>query len=424
MKFELRQNMFIPYIALLMIILAFIFAAPMDLLIGLKDIYTSPSYLLTDYIELAGLGPTLLNSAILVLISYVIVRMTKTPISGPVFAGLMTILGFSFFGKNLLNSSIIFFGVFLYAKYKNISLRSVIVVLLFSSGLAPISSVFMFGLNISFWISIPLGILVGIISGFIIMELAPHVIKFHNGYDLYNVGFAGGILAILAYSFIKLTNSNYQITANVDSNYHIHLLILAISIALIFMVGGFFAEGKTLKNYKHILKKSGRSVTDFTRKNREGIALFNSGFTGLIVIIVLTIIGTKLTAPAFGGIMTVIGFGCFGKHPKNIIPPIIGVIVVVIIFRLDFNSISVTLAIIFSTALAPISGEYGFIIGILTGMLHFPLVNNLSSMHGGIILYSNGFAAAFTAVIVHMIMVALERSGKPWQFMKSKKTSR
>ncbi|XFA98138.1 DUF1576 domain-containing protein [Candidatus Izemoplasma sp. B36] len=424
MNIKLKQTMLVPYIAILLMILAFVFSTPMDLLVGLKEIYFSKSNLLTDYIQLAGLGPTLLNSSILVLFSYAIVRMTKTPISGPVFAGLMTILGFSFFGKNLLNSSIIFFGVFLYAIYKKISLRSVIVVLLFSSGLAPISSVIMFGLELSLWISIPLGIIVGIFSGFILMELAPHVIKFHNGYDLYNVGFAGGILAIVAYSFIKLTNSTYHFSILVNDTYHYQLLIISLFIVLVLMIVGFIANGKTLDNYKHILKKSGRSVTDFTRKNREGIALFNSGLTGLIVITTLLVLGIKFTAPAFGGIMTVIGFGCFGKHPKNIIPPLLGVILVVLIFGLDFNDISITLAIIFSTALAPISGEYGIVVGLLTGMLHLPIVSNISNIHGGIILYSNGFAAAFTAVVVHMIMVALERSDKPWQFMKSKKTSK
>jgi hypothetical protein len=120
----------------------------------------------------------------------------------------------------------------------------------------------------------------------------------------------------------------------------------------------------------------------------------------------------------------VVGFGCFGKHPRNILPGIVGVVLSAVIFQLEFDSILVTLAIIFSTTLAPISGEYGVIPGVIAGMLHLPVINNLGSLHGGIILYSNGFAAAFTAVLIHMAITAFERSDKKWQFMKLKKTSK
>ena len=41
-------------------------------------------------------------------------------------------------------------------------------------------------------------------SGFVLVELASHVITFHKGYDLYNVGFAGGILSFAYFSIFKL----------------------------------------------------------------------------------------------------------------------------------------------------------------------------------------------------------------------------
>jgi hypothetical protein len=421
---KLRQNMLVPYLGFIFLILAFVFAPLSELISGLGIILTSPSVLLTDYIEIAGLGASLLNSAIMILLAYGIVRIAKIPISGPVFAGLLTIAGFSFFGMNILNSSILFFGVFLYAKYKGMSLRSVIVILLFSAGLAPIASVTMFGLGLHLAISIPLGIIVGVVSGFVLMELAPHVIKFHNGYDLYNVGFAGGIIALLAYSVIKLSNHSYEVEAVYSTDRHLELLIISLAITITAMIVGFIANGNSLKDYKNILRKSGRAITDFTRKNREGIALFNSGLTGFLIIAIILPLGIKLSGPSFGAILTVVGFGCFGKHPRNILPGIVGVVLSAFIFKLEFDSILVTLALIFSTTLAPISGEYGIIPGVIAGMLHLPVINNLGSLHGGIILYSNGFAAAFTAVLIHMAMTAFERSDKKWQFMKLKKTSK
>lgn len=421
---KLKKNMLIPHFGIALIILAFIFARPSEIFSGLGIILTSPSILLTDYVALAGIGATLFNAGMMTLFSYGLVKLIKMNITGPVFAGILTIAGFSFFGKNILNTSIIFLGVFLYSRFKKTSLRSVIVIMLFSSGLAPLSSLVIFGLGINLFISIPLGLAVGILSGFVIMELAPHVIKFHNGYDLYNVGFAGGIIAILAYSIINLSSYSYTPQILYTNEYHLTLTLICIGICLVFMISGFIANKSSFKEYKNILKKSGRAITDFTRKNREGIALFNSGFTGLLVMGVSILLGVKMSGPIFGAVLTVVGFGCFGKHPKNVWPPMLGVILGGIIFGIEFTSIGFGLALIFSTTLAPIAGEYGIIPGVIAGLIHLPGVMNIGSIHGGIILYSNGFAAAFVAVFMNMIMLSFERTDRKWQFMKSKRTSR
>ena len=49
-------------------------------------------------------------------------------------------------------------------------------------------------------ISIILGILLGIAVGFILPPIASHSIKAHNGYNLYNIGFASGLIATLLMS--------------------------------------------------------------------------------------------------------------------------------------------------------------------------------------------------------------------------------
>jgi hypothetical protein len=65
---------------------------------------------------------------------------------------------------------------------------------------------------------------------------------------------------------------------------------------------------------------------------------------------------------------------------------------------------------LFSTALAPLAGEHGILVGILSGMIHLPVLMGLSDIHGGILLYTNGFAAAFTAVIMDTLIVSYKRS--------------
>jgi len=401
--------MLVPYIALGFIILSLFLQPLSEFFKGYGRILVSESILLTDYVSVGGIGPALFNSGSLMLISYILIRKLDLRVTGSIFAGILTIGGFAFFGKNLLNVSIIFLGVFLYSRYKNIKLKSVIIVLLFSTGLSPISSVIMFGVGIPLYFSIPFGIFIGVLSGFLIVELSSHVITFHRGYDLYNVGFAGGILAFAYFSIFKLLDIEYTTNLIYTNDQHLLLLYLYIAICLLFIVVGVILNDKPLKEYFMITKLSGRAVTDFTRKSNQPLTMFNIGVTGLAALVVLLILNVHMNGPVFGGLMTIVGFSAFGKHPRNVLPPMIGVLLVTLIFSIPL-SVPVVLAIIFSTALAPIAGEHGFIIGVLSGMLHLPIVTSLGQLHGGVLLYSNGFAAAFTAVIFITVIHTFERS--------------
>ena len=406
---RLRHNMLVPYIAIGFILLSLFLQPLSEFFKGYGRILVSESILLTDYVSVGGIGPALFNSGSLMLISYILIRKLDLRVTGSIFAGILTIGGFAFFGKNLLNVSIIFLGVFLYSRYKNIKLKSVIIVLLFSTGLSPISSVVMFGVGIPLYYSIPFGIFIGVLSGFLIVELSSHVITFHRGYDLYNVGFAGGILAFAYFSIFKLLDIEYTTNLIYTNDQHLLLLYLYIAICLLFIVVGVILNDKPLKEYFMITKLSGRAVTDFTRKSNQPLTMFNIGVTGLAALVVLLILNVHMNGPVFGGLMTIVGFSAFGKHPRNVLPPMIGVLLVTLIFSIPL-SVPVVLAIIFSTALAPIAGEHGFIIGVLSGMLHLPIVTSLGQLHGGVLLYSNGFAAAFTAVIFITVIHTFERS--------------
>lgn len=406
---QLKQNMLVPYISIAFILLSFFLQPLSEFVSGYGRILISKSILLTDYVSVGGIGPALFNSGTLMLISYILIRKLDLRVTGSIFAGILTIGGFAFFGKNLINVTVIFFGVYLYSKYRHIKLKSVIIVLLFSTGLSPISSVVMFGIGLPLYYSIPAGIFIGILSGFIIVELSSHVITFHRGYDLYNVGFAGGVLAFAYFSVFKLLNIEYKTNLIYTNDQHYLLLAVYLLLCLSFIVVGLIINDKPLKEYFNITKMSGRAITDFTRKSNQPLTMVNIGVTGLAALLVLVVLDVHMNGPVFGGLLTIVGFSAFGKHPRNVIPPMVGVLLVTLLFNIEL-SVPVILAIIFSTALAPIAGEHGVIIGILSGMLHLPVVMSLGQLHGGVLLYSNGFAAAFTAVIFTTVIHTFERS--------------
>lgn len=395
----IKRNMLVPYIAILFLTLSLFLQPLPELLEGYIQILVSESILLTDYVAVGGIGPALFNSATLMLLSYYFVKKQGLRISGSIFAGIMTIGGFAFFGKNIINVVIIYMGVLAYAKYKKIKVKNVIVVFLFSTGLSPISSLLMFGVGLPYYFSIPLGISLGVLSGFLLVELSSHVINFHHGYDLYNVGFAGGILSFAYFSVFKLVGVEYTTNLLYTNDHHGLLLYLLVFVALVYLVTGFILNGKSFKGYLDLLKLSGRAVTDFTRRDNQAVTMINIGITSLAALGAVLLLNVHMNGPVFGGLFTILGFAAFGKHIRNILPPMIGVVLVTYLFGVDL-SVPVVLAVLFSTGLAPIAGEFGIFVGIFAGMLHLPVVISIGQIHGGVILYANGFAAAFTAVII------------------------
>lgn len=62
-----------------------------------------------------------------------------------------------------------------------------------------------------------------------------------------------------------------------------------------------------------------------------------------------------------GGIFTIVGFSSTGKHIRNIFPIMAGVYLAGLTKRWNISDPSPMLAFLFSTTLAPISGEFGWL---------------------------------------------------------------
>ena len=98
--------------------------------------------------------------------------------NGPLLAGILTIVGFSAYGKHFLNTIPILLGVYL-AKFG--SNTDTFTVGLFGTSLAPISGVYG-----TFW---------GIVAGWLHLAVVQSIGTVHGGLNLYNNGFSAGIVA-------------------------------------------------------------------------------------------------------------------------------------------------------------------------------------------------------------------------------------
>lgn len=403
---DLQILLIIPTI---LFILAFFLDSPSNLIYGLYNIIISPDVLLVDYLRIGGIGASFLNSSILAFINIFIIYKLKLKINGALIAAIFTIMGFAFLGKNIFNVWPMYIGGYLYVKYQNINFKNILVMIMFSTSLAPLVSDIAFGLGISPWISLPIGVVFGVFCGFIISPIASHMTRVHDGYNLYNIGFTAGLIGTLITSLLRSFGFNFEQQEILSTEYDLFLRILLIIFFSIFIIIGFKINRNSFKGYSNLLKHSGRLVTDFTHIEGYGLTFINMGISGLVATFYVIALHGDFNGPIIGGILTIFGFSAFGKHPKNSIPIMVGVFLASLMNIWDTNSTTVLIAGLFGTTLAPIAGKFGILAGIIAGFLHLGLVKNVGYLHGGVNLYNNGFSGGILAAVLVPLIEAFKK---------------
>ncbi|HGF7828608.1 TPA: DUF1576 domain-containing protein, partial [Enterococcus faecium] len=372
---------------------------------GLLTILTSPSNLLTDYFALGGFGSAFINVGILTLLSVLLAYRHKVILNGPLFASILTVTGFSFFGKNLYNSISIILGVYLYAVFVNKPFSQYIMIGLFGSALSPVVSYITFGMRFPLLIGILLGNLAGIAIGLLLPPLAAQTLVFHRGFTLYNIGFTSGLIAMTFTAVLRLFS--YSIVENtlVFNEYHFPLIWIIFGFFSLTVGIGFYYNSFRLLGIREIFDSSGKLTTDFIANSGIGATLINIGLVGLMLSSYVLLVGGQLNGPVIGAILSAVGFSAFGCHLKNSFPILVGIFIASLFGTFhEITSTGMLVAAVFGTGLAPISGFYGSFYGVIAGVLHIALVNNVSTLHGGLNLYNSGFSTGFVAGILVPIL--------------------
>lgn len=396
----LKKSFYLPILALIMIILAFIFNTPKEIFVGYKNILLSSSILTTDYIAIGTLGGALVNAASILILNLVILRLLNLRMSGLIYAALYMILGFSFFGKNILNSLPIYIGIYLYAFLNKIPVKNLVISLLFSSGISPLVSYLIFGFDLAYYISIPLGIGAGIVAGLMVPAISSHTIKFHQGYNLFNVGFSLGIISLAFNGVLRAFNLRASEISILSNDHNLFLYLFVAILALVLLIAGIILNPKSFKMIPDLYKRSGRLVSDYIRDYGVSIVMINQASLLTFEILICLIFKIELNGAIFGTILAVSGFAGAGLHLKNTSFVMLGAILMCLITKTNITSTSIIIGILFSAGVAPIAGRYGIVAGIIAGMLHIAILPLCRSFQGGYDLYNNGFCAGFVACIL------------------------
>lgn len=405
----LKKSFYLPILALIMIILAFIFNTPKEIFVGYKNILLSSSILTTDYIAIGTLGGALVNAASILILNLVILRLLNLRMSGLIYAALYMILGFSFFGKNILNSLPIYIGIYLYAFLNKIPVKNLVISLLFSSGISPLVSYLIFGFDLAYYISIPLGIGAGIVAGLMVPAISSHTIKFHQGYNLFNVGFSLGIISLAFNGVLRAFNLRASEISILSNDHNLFLYLFVAILALVLLIAGIILNPKSFKMIPDLYKRSGRLVSDYIRDYGVSIVMINQASLLTFEILICLIFKIELNGAIFGTILAVSGFAGAGLHLKNTLFVMLGAILMCLITKTNITSTSIIIGILFSAGVAPIAGRYGIVAGIIAGMLHIAILPLCRSFQGGYDLYNNGFCAGFVACILIAIIEAFKK---------------
>lgn len=390
--------------------LGLILDTPANILKGLKTILLTPDVLITDYIALAGPGAALLNSALVTLTALGVLVLSHAPLSGPACGALGLMAGFSLFGKDMANIWPILLGGTLYARFKRESLGKYAPIVLMSTTLAPIVSTLWFsGKGAAGVVG---GVLVGMGIGFLLPVLASYTFRVQKGMNLYNVGFACGLIALMVVPLLVALHLAPESQLHWAKGYNLPLGGFLAVLCAAFLIGGTFFAGRSPRQawsaYRRLLRLSGRAPCDFLSLCGGAPVLINVGLTGSIATGYILLIGGDLNGPTLAGIFTIMGFAAWGKHPVNMLPVMLGAAVAALVMpRFALTEPIIQFSVLFCTTLAPISGSFGWPFGILAGFLHICLVQRTGSPVCGLNLYNNGFTGGLVAMVLYGVLAPL-----------------
>ena len=431
-------KLFFLFVSLCFVVAAFIMPDRASVLNGMKNILLLPCKVSTNYFAVGGYAATFLNMGLVGLLCWALCCLPGAKAVNATTLGFLLTVGFGTWGINPLNMIPTILGVLLYALVRKEKAGSLVNAMMFSTGIAPLISELLFrypgteyiGFNLLGGI---LALVVGLIIGFFLPAGLAHAPNIHKGYNHYSaavpIGFTAFFLRVVLYK-VMLGQSvgdvaalkNY--TSGVDFFWGCNIFCLVLfGLCILFAL----LMGCGFKDYLKVLKEPGKGVS-ITEKYGNAAFLMNVGVYGLMIVAYYNFaafldggtarMATVWTGMTFGIVFCMLCTCNSGSHPGNVWPIMAGYVVTSYLFgwisgllgvenyALTVGSQSILIGLCYANGMSPISGKYGWALGMLAGGVHYLLVSAVPDMHGGFCLYNGGFTAA---LICLMLVPQLEK---------------
>ena len=395
-----------------------------EMLSGLWRLCVAPAQLTRDYFKpsLGSISGAMLNSFLVGSVFCALLFLPGAKVTGGTVLGFFLTMGFCTFGINIVNILPLLLGTFICSLIRREPFAKHIPHAMFLTGIAPLVTQVLFYYPVFGQAprltptGVLLALVIGIFGGLIMPTLLTQSQNFHKGYNLFNAGPAAGFLCFLIYAvlFRTLGVEAPSLGADLGEGHHAFANAFCISVYALFLIFGLLLGG--LRDYGSLLKDPGYR-SDFTEKYSVGANIMNLGIYGLLVVLYYNLIGATFTSPTMGVMICMICAGCNGATPRNVFPIVLGYIIMGLLHRAGItatpiNSQGLVVGLCFSSGLAPIAGKYGFLAGVVAGILHYCLVTSVPFIHGGFNLYNGGFTSGIVAFIFVPVLEHYFRPGK------------
>ncbi|MDO4865118.1 MAG: DUF1576 domain-containing protein [Clostridia bacterium] len=399
-----------------------------EIFTGLGRIIMRPAQLTKDYFkpELGSISGSMLNYFLVGAVCCALMFLPEAKVNGGTVLAFFLTLGFCSYGMNIVNILPLMLGVAVYSLIRKQPFGKNLNFFMFSTAIAPLITHVLFYYPVVgetphlTLLGVVLALVIGVVFGCALPPLCAHSPGFHKGYDLYNAGPAAGFLCFLIFAVLHKTLGVEApaITADLGEGNWTFVNVFCIVTFALCVVFGIVLNGG-LKDYGKLFTDSGYK-SDFTAKYSVGANVMNIGIYGLFIVLYYNLIGAKFTGPTMGAIFCMLCCCCNGATPLNVFPIMIGYVIMGLLNRAGVtafavNAQAIVVGLCFASGLAPISGEYGILAGIVGGILHYCLVTSVPAIHGGFNLYNGGFTAG---IVCFLYVPILEH------YFKSKKQRR
>ena len=357
--------------------------------------------------------------------------------SGTVAAFFLTV-GFSSWGMNIMNMLPLMLGMQVYAAIKKKTPVQMMNLGIFATAIAPIMSEVVLrwpgytapgieNTGVASMSNLPIqptgfiiAFIIAILFAMFYVPMCAKAPNFHFGCDLFNAGPPAGFLCLMTIGFLfKVTNTPLPSNGPGQSSVEVFEFVV-ISYCIVFaicLILGLILDKNALKNYGKLLKDSGHG-SDFIEKYGIGATLINFAVYGVFIVAFYTFckfcFGAKFSGPIAGVVWCAFTWVAAGAHPLNVLPIGIGYVIVSLIStvlcpalgvgaeagRLGMSTVGILIAFSYSTGMAPISGKYGVIWGIIAGIMHFAIVTLIPLQYDFFNYYNGGFTAGVVAFVL------------------------
>lgn len=369
---------------------------------GFLTIMSTPAQLTMDYFKLGTVGGAFLNMGLVGLAVTFLFYISGFEMNGLSFLGYFLTIGFGFFGMNFLNIWPCFLGTWIFSKVRKTPFSSQVNMAVFSTALAPFVSevILRYPLSESLPVKILAGLLVGCFVGFMMPILGAYTPNLHKGYTLYNAAAAAGFIAIFLHAVLyKATGIELPTNTDLGDSQLLVGNVYAVVTALICIGAGFWMNGKSFKGFGTLLKSTGYKV-DFTSEYGVPVTMINIGVFCLYVTAYYNLIGSSMTGPTLGAILCFLAGTATGGHVLTMLPIMLGYALSAAIFPFQLTTQAIIVGLCYTVAMAPISGKFGSLSGVIAGMIHAAIVTTVATFHGGFLLYNGGFTCVVTLMLL------------------------